>query len=332
MKVPSSSTVSFIKAVHVPLILSRSFRQQHWPSSTFTFKSTSTAIIRRFSSSSSSTQQPKQPKKSQPVVELREYNVNPGRFASYTKATHDTAQLRQSISPLCFFSFPETGGELLKATHAYYYQGGLQERDRVQAQMAEHSEWNAYLNTVFPYLDQVKSTLFVEAPFLVTSSSKQRAFQEQEEQQVMGLQNVWSNLQQQQQQEQQQQNQGDQNNNAHAHTNNKCILELRRYHLKLGYDTVPKFLEYYATGLPSKLAAKGTDPTTSLVTVMYTEVGRLNEVIELWRHGNGTAAMEQSRIAARGAQEWRQAIAKIADLAVEFHTTIHKPTEFSPLK
>ena len=111
-----------------------------------------------------------------------------------------------------------------------------------------------------------------------------------------------------------------------------CILELRRYHLKLGYDTVPKFLEYYGAGLPSKLSAPGTDPTTSLVTLLYSDVGRLNEVIEIWRHGNGTAAMEQSRVAARGAPEWRSAIANIADLAIQFTSTIHRPTSFSPLK
>ena len=104
-----------------------------------------------------------------------------------------------------------------------------------------------------------------------------------------------------------------------------CILEIRRYYLKLGYDTVPNFLKLYGTGLPSKLDAHGTDPTTSLVTLLYSEVGRLNEVIEIWKHGNGVAAMEQSRIAARKAQEWRTAIASIADLAIEFRTSIHRP-------
>jgi len=97
---------------------------------------------------------------------------------------------------------------------------------------------------------------------------------------------------------------------------NNCILEFRRY----------------GAGLPSKLNAPGTDPTTSLVTVLSTEVGRLNEVMEIWRHGNGSTAMETSRHAARGAQEWRSAIASIADLAIEFTSTIHKPTKFSPIR
>lgn len=111
-----------------------------------------------------------------------------------------------------------------------------------------------------------------------------------------------------------------------------CILELRRYHLKLGNDTVPKLLDYYAQGLPSKLST--LDPTSSLVTVLYSNVGRLNEVIEVWRHGNGTLAMEESsQVAARAAPEWTRAIDKImADLTIEFTCTIHRPMPFSPLR
>jgi len=58
----------------------------------------------------------------------------------------------------------------------------------------------------------------------------------------------------------------------------------------------------------------------------------LNEVIELWRHGSGTAAMGRSREAARAAVPWRAAIADIAGLAVSFRATIHRPLELSPWK
>ena len=104
-----------------------------------------------------------------------------------------------------------------------------------------------------------------------------------------------------------------------------AIYELRRYQLKLGYHTVPRFLECYAAGLPSKLDAPGTDASTSLVSLLYTDLGPLNEVIELWRHGGGTQAMEASRTGARNAPQWRAAIAEIASLAVSFRSTIHKP-------
>jgi hypothetical protein len=129
-----------------------------------------------------------------------------------------------------------------------------------------------------------------------------------------------------------------------------CVFELREYQLQLGYDTVPKFLELYGTGLPSKLGAEGTCETTSLVTgecrrhavvfvgvylvpdfwvgwaaVMYCEVGSLNHVMELWRHGGGATSMERSRVAARSASQWRQAIAQIAELALTFGTTVLRP-------
>jgi hypothetical protein len=230
----------------------------------------------------------------QPIVELREYVLRPEHSTSYMQATADTSDLRKSLAPLRFFSLPETGGQLHVATHAYYYEGGHAERDAKRALMGANPDWKAYIGKCRPFADTQQSNIYVEAP-LVSSG-------------VQGLANIPD------------QQPGD-----------NSILEIRRYKLKLGYDTVPKFLEFYGAGLPSKLNAAGTDPTTSLVTLMYTEVGRMNEVIEIWRHGNGTLAMEQSRVAARGAQEWRQAIASIADLAIEFTSTIHKPTGFSPI-
>ena len=113
--------------------------------------------------------------------------------------------------------------------------------------------------------------------------------------------------------------------------NNEGIIELRRYQLRLGYDTVPKFLQLYGDALPSKLNSAGTHPTTELVTLLFNEVGSLNTVYEVWKHGGGVQAMEQSRQASRGATKWRKGIAEIAELAMTFDTTILKPLDFSPL-
>jgi hypothetical protein len=241
---------------------------------------------------------------SQAAIELREYDIFPEHASTYMQLTADTVELRKSLSPLRFFSLPETGGKLNVATHAYYYAGGLSERDETRRAMAENKEWQDYIASMRFCVQAQNSTIFVEAPLV-------RQFH------LPGLANTIPAAPGADQQP------GD---------NNNCILEIRRYNLKLGYDTVPKFLELYGSGLPSKLNAEGTDRTTSLVTLLHSEVGRLNEVIEIWRHGNGTAAMEQSRVAARGAQEWRSAIASIADLAIEFRSTIHKPLSFSPIQ
>ena len=112
-------------------------------------------------------------------------------------------------------------------------------------------------------------------------------------------------------------------------TSESVIYEMRKYQLKLGYDTVPKFLQLYSQGLPSKLSAEGTDPTTSLCSLLYSEVGDLNKVIEVWRHGNGAPAMNRSRVAARSAAQWREAIGAIAELAMHFNSSIHRPLKFS---
>lgn len=224
--------------------------------------------------------------------------MKPEHAVAYMQATAKTASLRTSLAPLRFFSLPETGGQLHVATHAYYYAGGHEERDAKRGKMAGNDDWKAYIVECRPTADTQQSNIYVEAAGVVAMEG------------VQGLATV-----------------------PNYEPSPKSILEIRRYQLKLGYDTVPKFLEYYQEGLPSKLTAPGTDPSTDLVTVLYSDVGTLNEVIEIWRHGDGMAAMERSRVAARGAAEWRNAIAKIADeTAISFTSTIHKPTGFSPIQ
>jgi len=229
----------------------------------------------------------------QALVELREYDLFPAQSAEYMQTTAAASQLIKKHSPLRIYSLPETGGQLHTATSFYYYAGGFDERNATRSRMAQDTEFQQFLAESRPCVQAQRSMLFVEAPLEGPTGLAQ----------VPELQ-----------------------------PGEDSILEIRRYKLKLGYDTVPKFLDLYGTGLPSKTTAQGTDPTTSLVTLLYSEVGRLNEVIEIWRHGDGTKAMERSRVAARGAQEWRSAIASITDLAIEFTSTIHKSAPFSPIK
>jgi hypothetical protein len=235
-----------------------------------------------------------------PIVEFREYQLAPQHVMNYVDATTKAADLRKSLVPLRMFSLPDTGGPLNVATHAYYYEGGHAQRDVARKAQGQNDDWKAYLKECRPYMQNQSSMIFVESPLV-------QKFEE-----IPGFASI--------------------SESSSAAGDDNCILELRRYKLILGYDTVPKFMNLYEAGLPSKLSAEGTDPTTSLVTLLYSEVGRLNEVIEIWRHGNGTSAMEQSRVAARGATAWRSSIAEIAPLAMEFTSTIHKPTSFSPLR
>jgi len=250
-----------------------------------------------------------------PIVELREYALHPSHVVPYTNSTTEASALRKSLTPLRLFSMPETGGGMLNtATHMYYFQGGFPERSERRKGMGKSEEWKTYLKSVKPCMISQKSSIFVEAPLV-------KEFSE-----VPGLVagNAESMLEA-------GSGSGSGNKNENLDLDLDPIYEIRRYHLKLGYDTVPQFLTLYAQGLPSKLHAVGTDPTTTLITLLYSEVGQLNEVIEVWRHGS-MDAMERSRVAARGAQEWRTSIAAIADLANVFTNTIHKPLSFSPLR
>lgn len=230
-----------------------------------------------------------------PVVELREYDLHPQHVSSYLQSTAASADTRKSLSPLRLFSLPEIGGGPLNvATHAYYYRGGHAEREAARAAMAHSPAWGAYASGIRAHVREQRSNIFVEAPFVGKIDD------------VPGL------------------------GGRFASDGDAPILEFRRYRLVLGYDTVPKFYKLLQDGLGEKLEAN--DPTSSLVTVMHCDVGRLNEVVEIWRHGNGARAMEQSRHNARQATKWKEAISQIAPLAIDFTSTIHKPTQFSPLQ
>lgn len=247
---------------------------------------------------------------STPVVELREYLLKVEHASDFWRDAGEMAQVRRTMLPLRFYSRPEVGGRLHEAMHGYYYQGGLEERNARRHALDHSPEWQAYQYRTRNFHIEQKSNIYVEAPFV----------REQIFPQVKGLASnpdVASTSSD--------TAEGDDSTNS-------SILELRRYQLQLGYDTVPKFLDLYTAGLPSKLEAPGTDPTTSLISVLYTEVGQLNTVYEIWFHGKGHTTMETSRQAARQATEWKKAIAQIAPLALTFHTTIHRPTAFSPLR
>jgi len=240
-----------------------------------------------------------------PIIELREYSIFPASVISYTQVTTATSNLRKSLTPIKYFGFPETGDQLNVATHMYLYPGGYSDRNTHRKEMAGNKEWTDYVNRVRPFMASQKSSIFVEAPF-VDKLVQMEEFKNK----IYGLSAI---------------------NESLFEIDGDTVIEFRRYYLKLGYDTVPKFLSMYEKGLPSKLLAQGTHPSTSLVTLLYSEVGQLNEVIEVWRH-KGTEAMEKSRIAARSAMEWREAIASIAGLANTFTNTIQKPLAFSPLR
>lgn len=228
----------------------------------------------------------------------------------YVQHMKSSIPLRSRVLPQTrLLSVPSTGGSLNQCFQLYAFSGGLQEREDLLFDLEYNEDnregvhWARYSEHKRALTTEQSSCIFVEAP-LVHKTDEVIGLMKNNEIPTFGM----------------------------DEDGTKCIYEIRRYKLQLGYDTVPKFLSLYEEGLPSKLHANGTDPTTSLVTILYTEVGLLNEVIEVWRHGGGVMAMEKSRRAARSAQQWRNAIAEIALLAKEFTSTIHIPLQASPMK
>ena len=240
-----------------------------------------------------------------PIVEVREDKINPHLVEQYLvhhSVTSKNGMLHQRPY-LRLHCLTDTGGILNQAIQIYAYPEGLEERERVRHHLGglrkgPHSrcspeESDDTYNKMC--IIEQSSNIYAEAPFIAKSDG------------IRGLMKPLSDQDQQQ---------------------GSSIYEFRKYHLKLGYDIVPKFLSLYEAGLPSKLDAVGSDPTTSLLTLLYTEVGQLNEVIEVWKHGDGVKAMEKSRVAARSAPEWRHAIKEIAQLAVSFRSTIYNPLSY----
>ncbi len=108
------------------------------------------------------------------------------------------------------------------------------------------------------------------------------------------------------------------------------VYELRTYQLNLGYDTMPKMVSAFQHGLPSKIAAD-VERKGELVTVAFSEVGRVNQFVEVWRY----KAIEDSaavREASRKAEKWRETVAQAASISQSFTNTFYRPTSFSPMQ
>ena len=124
------------------------------------------------------------------------------------------------------------------------------------------------------------------------------------------------------------------------------VFELRTYQLELGYNPIPKLIGHMVEGLPSKLASDpgvvsggggggdGDDdhqPKGRLVFMGYSDVGKLNQFVELWRYPSFQDHI-LVREGARTADKWRKTIGEIAPMVQMFDTKLVKPASFSPLK
>ena len=229
------------------------------------------------------------------IFEHRTYALTPSDVTHFTNKVTAAGDLRKSLLPLRLFTMPETGGDLNVASHLYFYPGGMTERDAVRKVSGGNKEWKEFVEDSRRHVSSQRSSIYTEAPGFVLDAAGTA---------------------------------GGADEGGTGDGEDSGIFEVRRYQLVLGYSTVPAFMDHYARGVEAKVKA-GQDEGTRLSTVMYNEIGSLNEVIEIWRH-SGVGGMERSRKMAREAGAWKEAVGEIAKIAVKFDNAIHRPLPFSP--
>lgn len=218
-------------------------------------------------------------------------------------------QVANKKPPRILTTIPQIGTNLNVVHSLIYHDGGDGGGSTMQQVADRQAKTNADTDRMLKHLQSRHSSLWVEAPFLnnfaeISGLGKLATMAEEDDHSL---------------------DEDDSFDETTRMTTTPTELyEFRHYQLVLGYDTVPRFFDYYQEGLPSKLESLPPQQGTELVTVLASEVGALNQVVELWRHPTMTA-MEEARIAARQATPWKQAIAQIAPLATSFTTSIHTP-------
>lgn len=230
------------------------------------------------------------------IYELRTYTLHPHLTFKFLQHAEQNAELRLKLFPhlLGFFS-SDVGGCLHQVKHLYHYQD-LDHRERVRRSIAQDAAWKRYLPESQAMVSHTEAMLYVEATDCHHAAAIPSAV--------------------------------DFGTPARAVDTDapQPVYELRTYQCHLGYDTVPKLRAHIAAGLPSKVQA---DTHGQLVLYAFTDVGQLNNVIELWRFPSMQGSL-RARQASRAALPWREAIGKVAPLAQTFTSQFFYPSPFSP--
>ncbi|KAL6755198.1 hypothetical protein V8C86DRAFT_2682474 [Haematococcus lacustris] len=225
------------------------------------------------------------------LIEVREYYLKPEGMAEFVRLAQEFADLRQELLPFLGM-FTVDIGALQKLTHFYAYKD-FDERDAVRGAAAGHSGWRQYVQKSRPLVSHQTNKIMLEAGAVYQALGLPPAAQYKPPA-----------------------------NTAHT----KVMYELRSYQLHPGYGSVPKLVQAFAQGLPGKVAA---DPEGQLVLFAHTDVGMLNNVVELWRYPSAQACI-RARQAARAVPGWKDTIASVTPGVQHFTSEFMHPTAFSP--
>lgn len=239
-----------------------------------------------------------------PLLEIREYWLHPAGVKDFLKLTAATAPLRRGLLPFLGMWVPDTGGELNRVVHLYAYES-LAAREEMSAAAAASAEWQAYIDAARPHVQRQESRVMVEARALYAAvgAPGAAAFKAPTPAAAAA-------------------------SGSGAAAPRPALYELRQYQLHPGYGSVPKLLRAFEEGLPDKIAA---DADGKLVAFAHSDVGVLNQVVELWRYPSAAACV-RAREAARAVPKWRDTIAAVTPGVQTFTTTFLTPCAFSPLQ
>lgn len=227
------------------------------------------------------------------LLEIREYTLHPAGMGEFLKLAADTAQLRAKLLPFLGMFTCDTGSNLNRVTHLYYYKD-LEDREARRAAAAKDASWQAFIAASRPHVATQESRIMTEAGAIYSALGRHTG--------AAGFRSPQQTLP------------------------NTPVYEFRQYQLDPGYGSVPKLVSAFADGLPEKVAA---DREGLLVAFAYSEIGVLNNVVELWRYPSAAACL-RARAASRHVQAWRNTIAAITPGVQQFQTALLQPTKFSP--
>ena len=228
------------------------------------------------------------------IVEMRTYEAYPDKTQEYLKLVSISSDIRKKYlgNEFKLFLGAETGYGTLSDFIHLYSYDNLDNRSKLRKSMNSDPEWKSFLETSRNCLKSQKSEIFV--PAIIPN---------------LNIKYFTHNI----------------------NTNDpSAVYEIRHYQLRPGYDTIPIVLDIFSRGLPDKLAHCNND-TGSLILLAHSDISVLNQFIEIWRYPSPIASIKH-REASRKALKWRESIADMAKITIEFKNRLMVPTSFSPLK
>ncbi|KAF8071348.1 NIPSNAP3A [Scenedesmus sp. PABB004] len=230
------------------------------------------------------------------LLEIREYTLHPAGFKAFMALAAEAAELRGRLLPFLGMFTCDTGGDLNTVTHLYHYKD-LAQREAVRAAAARDVGWQEFIDESRPHVARQSSRIMLESAPVYAA---------------LGLPGAAGFA--------------SPRGPAGAAPEGSPVYELRQYQLHPGYGSVPKLLAAFADGLPDKVAA---DADGRLVAFAHSDVGVLNQVVELWRYPSAAGCI-RARESARKVPKWRDTIAAVTPGVQQFQTSLLRSVPFSP--